>query len=141
MCALSEAIESRELEVVCGHCGWTELRTLLWLSARRDMNCPACCSVIVLNTSERRQQISLLRRQMAALHERFADVIPAVGYFKIGARVPSRATPMAPELALAGAYRASLSGRGGEIRPPQGTPHRAKVGISGMTHWAQKSRC
>jgi hypothetical protein len=116
MSALSEAIESRELAVQCRCCGWSEPRTLSWLSARRDMNCPACCSVIVLNTSERRREISHLRRQMAALHEHFAGVIPAVGQFMIGERVPVRTTPVASELALSGAYRENLSGRGCEMR-------------------------
>jgi hypothetical protein len=116
MCALSEAIESRELAIQCRCCGWSEPRTLSWLSARRDMNCPGCCSVIVLNTSERLREISHLRRQMAALHEHFAVVIPAVGHITIGARVRVRTTPLASELALAGAYRENLSGRGCEIR-------------------------
>lgn len=122
MSALSEAIESREIEVQCRCCGWSELRTLNWLGARRDMHCPACLSVIVLNTSERRREISHLRRQMAALHEHFADVISERNHFTSAARMPVRAAPSAPNLALVDAYRGNLSGRSGEARSRRGNP-------------------
>jgi hypothetical protein len=62
-------IESYEFEIDCRHCGWSGRHNVGWLNARRDMNCPACRGVIVLNTSERRRQIAALRRQVAALRE------------------------------------------------------------------------
>jgi len=133
MCALNDAIEARELKVQCRHCGWSEYRTLSWFGTRRDMNCPTCCGVIVLNTSERRREISLLRRQVAALHEHFATVIPAVGHTLAGVRAPARALPSAPDLALAGAYRAN--------RSSPGALRRAGAVASGTPNLAQKHRC
>jgi hypothetical protein len=70
---LAALIESYELEIDCGHCGWAGQRNLGWLGTHRDMNCPACGGVIVLNTSERRRRISAVRRQVAALHEQLSD--------------------------------------------------------------------
>jgi hypothetical protein len=141
MCALSDAIGSRELTVQCRHCGWSEFRTLSWLGARRDMNCPTCCGVIVLNTSERRREISHLRRQVAALHAHFADMIPAIDQFVNATRVPANSAPLVQELALAGAYRENLSGRGGDARSARGNPRRSNAVAAGMPNWAQKHRC
>ncbi len=122
MSALSEAIESRELAVRCPHCAWSDLRAISWLSERRDMNCPACRGVIVLNTSERRREISLLRRQVAILHKHLADLIPAADHFVNGTRRPVRTTDMA--LALAGVYRENLFGRRSEVRSRRGNARR-----------------
>jgi len=110
MSALNDLIESRELEVQCRHCGWAELRTLSWLGVRRDMNCPACSGVIILNTSERRLAITRLRRQVSALHEHLVEMIPAADYSVNGAQLQVRTAPLALrlELALASAYRETM---------------------------------
>jgi hypothetical protein len=97
---LSALIESRELEVICGHCGWAGHRPLSWLSSHRDMNCPTCAGVIVLNTSERRREIMAVRRQVSALHDQLAGSLTvAEGIMAASASKPRSETPK-PELTL-----------------------------------------
>jgi hypothetical protein len=139
MGALNEVIESTELPVHCRRCGWTEQRTVMWLSAHRDMNCPACCSVIVLNTSERRREISQLRRQLAALHDHLSDLIPLAGHLLNGMPTPVR-TP-APDLALASAYRKNRSGRGGQVRSSSGNARRSGAAQAMLPYWLHKHQC
>ncbi len=111
MSALDELIEARELEVRCPHCKWAELRVLSWLSGRRDMNCPTCLRVIVLNTSERRREIASLRRQVFALHALLADTISTADQFirRTDAHLRSRPAEATLDLALPIAYRRSSS--------------------------------
>ncbi len=77
MYALDEVIGLRNLDVNCRLCGWAEARTVAWLSTRRDMNCPSCASVIVLNTSEFKRSIAALRRQVAALQQQLTETFTA----------------------------------------------------------------
>jgi len=109
MSPLNDLIGSRKLDVCCRLCGWTGTRALDWLSVQRDMNCPACTSVIVLNTSEFKRAIASLRRQVSMLHQQLAAVIPAEGCTGGHAPRPLR-TPSAQangELALLRVYRQS----------------------------------
>src|ERR1700742_908323 len=77
MADLETLIDSRELDIDCRQCGWRGGRPLAWLRVQRDMNCPACRAVIVLNTSERRRQMAAVRRQVEALHQQLTDTIPS----------------------------------------------------------------
>jgi hypothetical protein len=88
-------IDSYEFEIDCRHCGWSGRYSVGWLNARRDMNCPACRGVIVLNTSERRRQITALRRQVAALREQLhgsllsaRSVLSGTAFARHGAGAP-----------------------------------------------------
>jgi hypothetical protein len=67
--SIAALVDSYELEIDCRLCGWRGQRMVGWLNARRDMHCPRCRAVIVLNTSERQRRIAALRRQVAALRE------------------------------------------------------------------------
>ncbi len=121
MAALDDLIEARELEVRCAHCEWAEFRVLGWLSARRDMNCPTCLSVIVLNTSERRREIACLRRQVFALHDLLVDTIPAADHGIGRAAAISRSRPAAAtwDLALPMAYGRSSRYFGNDPHSPR----------------------
>jgi hypothetical protein len=90
---LNALVESYELEIECRHCGWCGQRTLGWLAAHRDTNCPACRGVIVLNTSERRREISALRRQVAALHEQLSGSISSAENVLAGAQAAQANAP------------------------------------------------
>ncbi len=74
---LQEVIERREIEIGCWQCGWTEARTLSWLSSMRHMSCPTCGSVIVLDTSEVRREITRHRRQLSTLHGQMLTIMDA----------------------------------------------------------------
>jgi hypothetical protein len=75
MSELTAVIGSKELPVNCGQCNWQGARCLDWLLVHRDMICPDCGGVIVLNTSERRRQMVTLQRQVRALHEQLAQTL------------------------------------------------------------------
>jgi hypothetical protein len=75
MSDLTAVIGSKELPVDCGQCNWQDARCLDWLLVHRDMICPGCGGVIVLNTSERRRQMAALQRQVRALHEQLVETL------------------------------------------------------------------
>jgi hypothetical protein len=66
---LAALVNSYELEIHCRLCRWRGQRRVGWLNTHRDMTCPRCHGVIVLNTSERQRQITALRRQVSMLRE------------------------------------------------------------------------
>jgi hypothetical protein len=70
-----ELIESRELDVECRPCGWTESRTIAWLLTHRDMECPNCLGIIVLNTSDMKDRMRHLRRQVSDLRRHLGESI------------------------------------------------------------------
>jgi hypothetical protein len=90
MASLTAVIESKELQIECRPCGWRDYRSLSWLSDHRDMVCPVCLGVIVLNTSDRRREMAALRRQAYTLHDQLTISIPAT----------IRPLPAKPRLAL-----------------------------------------
>jgi len=105
MSDLQEVIEGREIDVRCWHCGWTEARTVSWLSSKRHMSCPTCDSVIVLDTSEVRREIMRQRKQLATLHGQMVNVLESSR--KIAQRPqrsPAQLNPR-PALDLALAHR------------------------------------
>jgi hypothetical protein len=72
---LQQVLEEREIDVRCWQCGWTEARTMSWLSSKRHMSCPTCDSVIVLDTSQVRREIMRQRKQLAALHGQMVNLL------------------------------------------------------------------
>jgi hypothetical protein len=101
MAELNELIEGREIDIKCWHCGWTDPRTLAWLSARRHMNCPRCTSVIVLDGSEVRREITRQRRQFSALHGQMVTLLEAAGKISRRPQLPPRRTGLTPKMDLA----------------------------------------
>jgi uncharacterized Zn finger protein (UPF0148 family) len=108
---LDSVIDSRELDVDCRRCGWRGERPLAWLRAQRDMNCPACRSVIVLNTSERRRQMAAVRRQVEALHRQLSDTIPSAAGMMTGRESGHTSTTTHLQLSLMVVYRDSARRR------------------------------
>jgi hypothetical protein len=120
MSNLQQVLEEREIDVRCWQCGWTEARTMSWLSSKRHMSCPTCDSVIVLDTSQVRREIMRQRKQLAALHGQMVNLLESPS--KISQR-PPRAVRQAnprPVLDLALAHRhpetLALSARATSIR-------------------------
>jgi hypothetical protein len=98
---LNALIEGREIDVKCWLCGWTESRTLAWLSAQRHMNCPRCSSVIVLDGSEVRREIARQRKQLSTLHGQMVILLQSANKISRRAQVPPRMTALAPKMDLA----------------------------------------
>ena len=98
---LSELIDSREIDIKCWQCGWSEPRTLAWLSAQRHMNCPGCSSVIVLDSSEVRREIARQRRQLSALHGQMVSLLESASKTSRRAQLPPRMANHAPKMELA----------------------------------------
>jgi ribosomal protein S27E len=98
---LNAVIEGREMDIQCWQCGWSEPRTLCWLSAQRHMNCPVCSCVIVLDSSELRREITRQRRQLATLHGQMVVLLQSAGKISRRAKAPSRTTRLAPTMDLA----------------------------------------
>lgn len=107
---LNELIERREIDVRCWHCGWTEARTLSWVSSQRHMSCPTCASVIVLDSSEFRREIARQRKQLQALHSQMVNLLESAD--KIARPHAPAARPQAHpklDLALARSHPNTLS--------------------------------
>ena len=104
---LQQVIAGREIEIRCWHCGWTEARTLSWLSSKRHMSCPTCTSVIVLDTSEVRREITRQRRQLSTLHGQMVNLLDASGRQQAppSNQPASRRPTSRPNLDLALAHR------------------------------------
>jgi hypothetical protein len=98
---LNEVIEHREIDIRCWHCGWKEARILSWVASQRHMNCPTCASVIVLDSSEVRREITRQRKQLAALHGQMVNLLQSAGKISSRAQLPPRMAGMAPKLDLA----------------------------------------
>lgn len=107
---LNELIDGREIDIKCWQCGWTEPRTLAWLSEQRHMNCPGCSSVIVLDSSEVRREIARQRRQLSALHGQMVNLLESASKTARRAQLPPRMTALAAksELALARSHPNTL---------------------------------
>jgi hypothetical protein len=101
MAELNDLIEGREIDIKCWQCGWTDPRTLAWLSAQRHMNCPGCASVIVLDSSELRREITRQRRQFSALHDQMVNLLQPAGKIPRRAQLPARMTALVPVMDLA----------------------------------------
>lgn len=105
MSDLQQVIEGREIEVRCWQCGWTEARTVSWLSSKRHMSCPTCDSVIVLDTSEVRREIMRQRKQLATLHGQMASLLEPSGKIWLRPHRAPRQGNLRPVLDLALAQR------------------------------------
>jgi hypothetical protein len=98
---LNEVIEHREIEISCWQCGWKEARTLSWVASQRHMNCPTCESVIVLDSSQVRREITRQRKQLSALHGQMVNLLQSAGKISSRAQVAPRMTGLSPKLDLA----------------------------------------
>lgn len=101
MAELDDLIERREIDVRCWHCNWTEARTLNWVAAQRHMSCPACASVIVLDSSALRREINRQRKQLSALHGQMVNLLQGASKISRRAQPAPRMSGIAPKMDLA----------------------------------------
>ena len=101
MADLDDLIERREIDVCCWHCDWSGTRTLHWVAAQRHMSCPACASVIVLDSSNLRREITRQRKQLSALHGQMVHLLQGAGKISRRSPLPPPMTGIAPKLDLA----------------------------------------
>lgn len=106
---VEELLEQREIDVDCWRCGNKAQLTLHWVSTHRDMCCPDCGTLIILNTSKLQGEVARLRRQLGALHAQMSGVLTDVQ--KMSRRMP-RPADIKPQfkLALAKSHPDKLSG-------------------------------
>ena len=74
---LEELIDAQLIDVYCSRCRHTTPKELKSLRTARDMHCPMCDAMIVLNTSKMKNQIRTMERQMRSLHCQLMDTITA----------------------------------------------------------------
>ncbi len=72
---LSEIVNAYELTIACEKCGAQSQQSIGWIRAHRDMKCPRCEAVIVLNTSRITGTIRSLERRLNDLQSQLAERI------------------------------------------------------------------
>lgn len=61
---LGEIVNAYELTIGCEKCGAQNQQTIGWIRTHRDMKCPGCDAVIVLNTSRITGTIRSVERRL-----------------------------------------------------------------------------
>jgi hypothetical protein len=72
---IAEIVSAYELAVACQKCGAQSQKTIGWIRLHRDMKCPACAAVIVLNTSRITGTIRSVERRLGDLQSQLAERI------------------------------------------------------------------
>jgi hypothetical protein len=72
---LSEIINAYELNISCEKCGAQTQQTIGWIRVHRDMKCPGCDTVIVLNTSRITGTIRSVERRLNDLQNQLTERI------------------------------------------------------------------
>jgi Zn finger protein HypA/HybF involved in hydrogenase expression len=72
---LAQIINAYELSINCEKCGAQSQQTIGWIRLHRDMKCPGCDSVIVLNTSRITGTIRSVERRLNDLQSQLTERI------------------------------------------------------------------
>jgi anaerobic ribonucleoside-triphosphate reductase len=72
---LAEIISAYELSIACEKCGAQTQQSIGWIRLHRDMKCPRCESVIVLNTSRITGTIRSVERRLNDLQSQLTERI------------------------------------------------------------------
>jgi hypothetical protein len=72
---IAEIINAYELPISCEKCGAQTQQAIGWIRQRRDMNCPSCDAVIVLNTSRITATIRGVERRLGDLQSQLTERI------------------------------------------------------------------
>ena len=72
---IGDIVSAYELTIGCDKCGAQATRTIGWIRTRRDMSCPGCAGVIVLNTSRITGTIRSVERRLGDLHVQLSERI------------------------------------------------------------------
>lgn len=72
---ISEIVSNYELTIACEKCGAQTQKTIGWIRQHRDMKCPQCEAVIVLNTSRITGTIRSVERRLGDLQSQLTERI------------------------------------------------------------------
>lgn len=72
---ISEIVSNYELTIACEKCGAQSQKTIGWIRLHRDMKCPGCDAVIVLNTSRITGTIRSVERRLGDLKSQLTERI------------------------------------------------------------------
>jgi hypothetical protein len=72
---ISEIVSNYELTIACENCGAQWPKTIGWIRLHRDMKCPGCDAVIVLNTSRITGTIRSVERRLGDLQSQLTERI------------------------------------------------------------------
>ena len=72
---LAQIVNGYELTIACGKCGTQTQQSIGWIRAHRDMRCPGCEAVIVLNTSRITGTIRSVERRLNDLQSQLTERI------------------------------------------------------------------
>jgi hypothetical protein len=72
---ISEIVSNYELTIACEKCGAQTQKTIGWIRLHRDMKCPQCEAVIVLNTSRITGTIRSVERRLGDLQSQLTERI------------------------------------------------------------------
>jgi hypothetical protein len=71
----ADIVSAYELPIDCDKCGAQTTKTIGWIRTRRDMTCPGCSGVIVLNTSRLTATIRSVERRLGDLQVQLTERI------------------------------------------------------------------
>jgi hypothetical protein len=72
---IAEIVSAYELTIGCDKCGAQTPRTIGWIRLHRDMKCPECAAVIVLNTSRITATMRSVERRLGDLKTQLTERI------------------------------------------------------------------
>jgi DNA-directed RNA polymerase subunit RPC12/RpoP len=72
---IAEIVSAYELTISCEKCGAQTPRTIGWIRLHRDMKCPQCGAVIILNTSRLTATIRSVERRLGDLQTQLTERI------------------------------------------------------------------
>jgi hypothetical protein len=72
---ISAIVSNYELTIACDQCGAQNQKTIGWIRLHRDMQCPQCDAVIVLNTSRITGTIRSVEKRLGDLQSQLTDRI------------------------------------------------------------------
>lgn len=73
--SIAEIVSAYELTIPCEKCGAQTQQTIGWIRLHRDMKCPSCDAVIVLNTSRITATIRSVERRLGELQSQLTERI------------------------------------------------------------------
>ncbi len=73
--SISDIVSAYELTITCQKCGAQTPKTIGWIRLHRDMKCPSCDAVIVLNTSRITGTIRSVERRLGDLQSQLTERI------------------------------------------------------------------
>jgi hypothetical protein len=73
--SIAEIVSNYELTIACEKCGAQCQKAIGWIRLHRDMKCPGCDAVIVLNTSRITGTMRSVERRLGDLQSQLTERI------------------------------------------------------------------